>query len=109
MNERQMPVEFLAIRDQILADALAHVANLKGKKQDVAFFDYLCGCCKVLYRTGEFDTELPGFLFVIGVRGGDRIAEAKRMIGEVLGQPKEAEPAKPASGDDGSKEPAAKK
>lgn len=78
-------------RDSILAAALAHTNNLKGKKQDLALFDYCAGACHGMYLAGRLDNVCPPWLFVIGVRGGDRVAEAKRMLGEILGEEKPAE------------------
>lgn len=108
--ERTLPVNFLSIRDALLTDALEYVANLKGKKQDLALFDYLAGAVKALYRTGDLDTEVPGWLFVLGVRGGTRVEEARRMLNEIKDYATAVSAESQAPSDDASeKVPAANK
>lgn len=72
--------EFVQILDEILNGAVSYTANLKGKRRDEAIFDYLCGACAALYATGEINSDCPPFLFVIGVRAGDRLKEIERML-----------------------------
>lgn len=78
------------VRAEIIARTLQHVEPLKGKKQDLAIFDYMAGACFAAYRAGILDVELPGFLFLIGVRGGDRLRECEKMLGVL--EEKQAQP-----------------
>ena len=71
---------FVQIRDEILNGAVNNTATLKGKRRDEALFDYLCGACAALYALGEINTDCPPFLFVIGVRGGNRLKEIETML-----------------------------
>lgn len=69
-------------RDDLLKAALEFAKNEKGIRQDRMVFEFLAGACKALHMTGYFPSECPPFLFVIGVRGGDRVKEAQRMLAE---------------------------
>lgn len=74
----------LNFRDLILEAALRHVADLKGLKADKALWDYCCGAVYAAHAVDQtHNPEIPGWLFVLGVRGGDRVAEAERMVKEV--------------------------
>lgn len=70
----------LKARDEFLRAGLDYTKNLTGKRRDVALFDYLCGAAKAhALLTGE--TDCPPWLWVIGVRGGQRVKEAEHMLG----------------------------
>lgn len=80
----------LANRDAMLHAALSYTKDLTGEKRDTAVFDYLVGAYQG-YRfamaeyaggLGQDLPDVPNWLWVIGVRGGDRIAEIKGMTAE---------------------------
>ena len=70
----------LTTRDALLNAAVMYTNGLTGKTRDRALFDYLAGCCEALFVAGQANTSLPPWLFVIGVRGGDRLKEIERML-----------------------------
>jgi len=74
--------EFFVWRDQLLNAALEHVAALKGKAQDVAIFDFLCGAVRAAFIAGIIDSECPPFLWIVGIRAGSRVAEIRKMLAE---------------------------
>lgn len=67
-------------RDALLNAAVIYTAGLSGKTRDRALFDYLAGACEALFATGQATSAVPPWLFVIGVRGGDRLKEIERML-----------------------------
>lgn len=72
----------LVERDGLLKAALDHTAGLKGKPRDVAIFDYLAGAAKALHLgyPETHKSDCPPWLWVIGIRGGTRVAEIERML-----------------------------
>lgn len=73
------------VRNVLLHSALKHTEALKGAKRDTAVFDYLCGAVLALFTVGEVTTPVPGWLWVIGIRGGARVDEIKRMLTPPVG------------------------
>lgn len=71
-----------AVRDGLLKAALDVTKDLKPTARDRAVFDYLMGGAQALFITGQSENPVPAWLFVIGVRGGTRIAEIERMLAE---------------------------
>lgn len=67
---------------KLLQAALDHTQNVKGIARDRAVFDYLCGAAMAEFLLDESGVaqECPPWLWVIGVRGGDRVAEIERML-----------------------------
>lgn len=67
-------------RQELLQASLDFTAHLTGKARDRAVFDYLCGAVKALHMTGAVTTDCPPWLWVIGVRGGDRVKQIKGLL-----------------------------
>lgn len=72
--------EHFIMRDALLNAALIYTNGLKGKARDRALFDYLCGAAEALFVAGKLESSVPPWLFVIGVRGGNRLREIERML-----------------------------
>ena len=70
----------MTTRDALLNAAVTYTNGLTGKTRDRALFDYLCGCCEGLFVAGKADNSVPPWLWVIGIRGGDRLKEIERML-----------------------------
>lgn len=84
MSDKETKMPTLTFRDAVLEAALQYTASLKGAKRDQALFDYCVGACKAdALQSGDATREVPPWLFVLGVRGGVRVAEAERMTKEV--------------------------
>lgn len=73
----------LAERNKLLELALHWTASLKGKARDRAIFDYLCGANAGIWLSsgdGSPTAPCPPWLWVIGIRAGDRVREIERML-----------------------------
>lgn len=70
----------LKLRDTLLNAAVEYTQYLTGKKRDVAVFDYLCGACKALHEAALEPSDCPAWLWIIGVRAGNRLKEIERML-----------------------------
>ena len=68
------------MRDNLLNCAVNYTDNLTGKARDRALFDYLCGACEALHATRQIESNCPPWLWIIGVRGGNRLKEIERML-----------------------------
>lgn len=67
--------------DATLTASLSYTATLTGKTRDRAVFDYLCGAVYAYQASGILETNCPPWLWVIGVRGGDRVKTITNMLG----------------------------
>lgn len=72
-----------ADRDRLLTAALHFTASQKGKARDRAIWDFLCGALwadHIASGSTEAHPACPPWLWVIGIRGGARVAEIDRML-----------------------------